>query len=113
MQVQGLNGCTFNDMVAKSTSVTTTPLSITQEVDRVYPSVSNNTLALKDTMVLIKENFKDVVVWNPWAERAKNIADFEDEEYREMICVEVGNVAELVTVEADGHASSSQTLVCW
>ncbi len=30
----------------------------------------------------------DLEVWNPWEENAKKMNDLEDEEYKEMICVE-------------------------
>ena len=29
-----------------------------------------------------KTNFPDAVVWNPWVEKAKGMADFGDEEYK-------------------------------
>lgn len=35
----------------------------------------------------------DLVLWNPWVEKSKKMADFGDEEYLEMICLEPGNVA--------------------
>ena len=33
-----------------------------------------------------------LVVWNPWIDKAKALVDFEDDEYHEMICLEVGNI---------------------
>lgn len=29
-----------------------------------------------------KSNFPDAVVWNPWVDKAKSMADFGDEEYK-------------------------------
>ncbi len=29
-----------------------------------------------------KTNFPDAVVWNPWIDKAKGMADFGDEEYK-------------------------------
>ena len=29
-----------------------------------------------------KSNFPDAVVWNPWVEKAKGMADFGDDEYK-------------------------------
>ncbi|CAH0478937.1 unnamed protein product [Peronospora belbahrii] len=34
----------------------------------------------------------DVVVWNPWAERAKVMQDFGDMEYKNMVAIEPGRV---------------------
>ncbi|MEQ9564880.1 MAG: hypothetical protein RLN85_03525, partial [Pseudomonadales bacterium] len=33
----------------------------------------------------------DLVVWNPWAGNAKNMTDFEDRGYLNMICIEPAN----------------------
>ena len=40
-----------------------------------------------------KENAASTVVWNPWIAKARQMADFGEEEFRHMVCVESGNVA--------------------
>jgi glucose-6-phosphate 1-epimerase len=42
------------------------------------------------------------MVWNPWAEKAKQIADFADEEYLAMVCVETANADTDVATVAPG-----------
>jgi len=39
-----------------------------------------------------RERRPDVVVWNPWIDKSKRMADFGDDEFRTMVCVEPGNV---------------------
>ncbi len=39
-------------------------------------------------LLLLQSNMVDFVVWNPWEENAKKLNDFDDEEYKEMVCVE-------------------------
>ena len=39
-----------------------------------------------------KGNSRTTVVWNPWREGAKALADFGDEEWRVMACVEASNI---------------------
>lgn len=34
------------------------------------------------------QGMPDVVLWNPWADKAKALADMGDEEFRHMVCVE-------------------------
>ncbi|CAI5737681.1 unnamed protein product [Hyaloperonospora brassicae] len=36
----------------------------------------------------------DLVLWNPWAERAVAMKDFGDEEYKNMVAIEPGRVSE-------------------
>ena len=36
----------------------------------------------KRKITLEKEGLPDAVIWNPWAEKAKSMADFGDDEYK-------------------------------
>ncbi|KAI4328872.1 hypothetical protein L6164_021193 [Bauhinia variegata] len=65
---------------------------VASKVDRVYLS-SPNVIAVLDherkrTFVIRKEGLPDVAVWNPWDKKAKSMADFGDEEYKHMLCVD-------------------------
>jgi len=41
------------------------------------------------------------VVWNPWAEIAASMADLDDDDYLQMLCVETANAGpETVTITA-------------
>ncbi|CAK9163028.1 unnamed protein product [Ilex paraguariensis] len=67
-------------------------LTFESEVDRVYLS-SSDAIAVFDhekkrTFVIQKEGLPDVVVWNPWEKKSKSMADFGDEEYKQMLCVD-------------------------
>ncbi|KAK9804099.1 hypothetical protein WJX73_007409 [Symbiochloris irregularis] len=68
------------------------PVTFSGEVDRIYVKTPDN-LQIVDkgkrrTITLHKEGLPDAVVWNPWAEKAKAMADFDDEEYKGMVCLE-------------------------
>jgi D-hexose-6-phosphate mutarotase len=52
----------------------------------------------------------EVVVWNPWIEKAKSMGDFGDEEYKNMICVEAGSVADWVALAGGQTWTAGQTL---
>jgi D-hexose-6-phosphate mutarotase len=43
--------------------------------------------------VIKTTGFDDAVVWNPWTEKARALADFGDDEYKCMVCVEPANAA--------------------
>ncbi|KAH7971980.1 hypothetical protein HPB52_004620 [Rhipicephalus sanguineus] len=67
-------------------------------IDRVYSRTSDThtcSVAGKAWVIVKKtNNFPDTVVWNPWASGAASMADFGDDEYLQMVCVEPGYVSE-------------------
>ncbi|KAK3098662.1 hypothetical protein FSP39_021742 [Pinctada imbricata] len=84
-----------------------------QNYDRVYQNC-NNGVTLKpnssyDINVTV-HNMSDIVVWNPWIEKAKAMSDFDDEEYNRMLCVEAGAVSQNVTIKEGQSLTFSQTL---
>jgi glucose-6-phosphate 1-epimerase len=94
-------------------------LLITKETDAIFPKVAspNNTahVTLKQlshntvvTFGATKTSAEgqllpqpcDMVVWNPWIAKAKAMADFGDDEYVEMVCIEPGCVVDKVELMA-------------
>jgi glucose-6-phosphate 1-epimerase len=73
-------------------------LYITGEVDRTFLNTQETIeifdSAMARTILVEKKGSASTVVWNPWIDKAKAMADFGDDEYKKMICVESGNVAE-------------------
>jgi glucose-6-phosphate 1-epimerase len=74
-------------------------VSITGETDRVYtPSMGTDQPIIvseggKQVFEIARDNLDNVVIWNPWAEKAKSMGDFEPKDgYKQMICVEAGQV---------------------
>ncbi|KAI7861876.1 galactose mutarotase-like domain-containing protein [Spinellus fusiger] len=112
--VHGLVGCPYIDKVANGEKALESREAVTieGEVDRVYSNVPDH-LSVKigeGGINIEKINLKDTVVWNPWIEKAKNLADFGDEEYPEMICVEVGAVADWVKLAGGQTWTGGQIL---
>eukprot|EP00038_Savillea_parva_P003353 m.124347 g.124347 ORF g.124347 m.124347 type:complete len:110 (+) comp11151_c0_seq4:152-481(+) len=75
----------------------------TAETDQIFKSVSGsivasgvrsgNDSAQIEVTVESSAPDKDCVVWNPWVDKAARMADFGDEEWRTMLCIEPGRVA--------------------
>ena len=57
-----------------------------------------------------KYNFPDTVIWNPWIEKAKEIPDYADDEYPNMICVQAGHVTQTVPLMPGTAFEASQIL---
>src|SRR5262249_35826599 len=71
---------------------------ITGETDRVYGKTLNTCVihdpVLNRTIMIEKEGSASTVLWNPWIAKAKAMADFGDDEWPGMICVETANVGD-------------------
>lgn len=69
-------------------------MTFDQEVDRIYSEAKPETL-IEDNDRIIKVthiNNSDVVVWNPWSERAQAMNDLDDDSYHHFVCVETCRV---------------------
>lgn len=78
-------------------------ITFESEVDKIYLNTPTKIAILdhekKRTFVIRKDGLPDAVVWNPWDKRAKAIADFGDEEYKHMLCVEAAAVEKPITLK--------------
>jgi len=114
--VRGLEGVEYGDKVdGWRRKVQEGPISIVGETDRVYVHTSA-TCSIDDPVLhrrvhVEKEGSQSTVVWNPWVERAREFADFGPDEYRGMICVEVGNALDdVVTIDAGAFHRLATTI---
>lgn len=105
--ISGLEEAAFVDKTqgAKEVEPAKKPISIGSETDRVYTLPSENTITVSEQGTqryeITRDMLSDVVVWNPWVEKAKSMADFgPDEGYKQMVCVEAGSVSVWNTLDA-------------
>jgi glucose-6-phosphate 1-epimerase len=111
----GLGGITFRDRVTGGErSEREDILRVRGPVDRVYlraPSqVTVRDGAARQTIIVEKDGFADLVVWNPWAVASRALTDLEDEEYREFLCVEPANVSSPIFLDGGERWVGSQTI---
>lgn len=74
------------------------PIRFEGEVDRVYVNTSATCLvsdpAFERTLVIDKDGSRSTVVWNPWVDKARRLADLPDDAWQRFVCLETGNIAE-------------------
>ena len=87
-------------------------LRVQDAIDRVYFDVKKPLSFLNgnEELSIAMQGFKDVVVWNPGAEGAKQLEDFHDNEYQKMICIEAAVIDSPVKLEPGKAWSGSQTV---
>ena len=115
--VSGLAGTTYIDKTdaARRKPQTAAQVTIAAETDSVYLDTPRQ-CAIEDRgwhrrIVIEKDGAASSVVWNPWAEKAAGMADLGDPAWRNMICVETGNIADnAVRLGADDEQQMSTTI---
>lgn len=84
VRIEGLQGLKYRDkLVDYQEFDESRPVieNISCEVDRNYLSVPGEVLLQSaNGKIVLSSDFEDLVVWNPWIEKAKMMSDFEDEE---------------------------------
>ena len=102
LSVEGLEQTIYSDSLdggkektAASDGSNGAPVAFDREVDRIYLNapddgtiVARNAVSPGAAVRVRKSGFRDAVVWNPWVEKAKAMADFGDGEYQGMLCIE-------------------------
>ena len=107
--LEGLEGVEYFDKAdgMKQKKQPSEPVRIMGETDRVYLD-TKATCTLHDpvknrAIVVEKEGSDATVVWNPWIEKARAMADFGDDEWVRMICVETVNAMQHAVTLPAGH----------
>lgn len=87
-------------------------LRINAEVDSIFFDVSAPVgLVTDDAFVTMQQvGFTDVVVWNPWLDVSKSIADLEDDAYKHFVCIESAGIEKPLTLAAGSQWSGHQQL---
>ena len=100
ISVTGLKGADYLDKTENLARKTERAehIKISRETDRIYldttAPVEIHDSNLQRRIRIEKTGSLSTVIWNPWVDKAEEMADFGGDEYQKMICVESGNVAE-------------------
>jgi glucose-6-phosphate 1-epimerase len=105
-EVAGLEGAPFTDRLTGPRPAETAPVRFDSETDRIY-SATTATTTVTDastgrTITVAKQGSASTVVWNPWIDKAAAMADFGDDEYTGMVCVETCNIRDDAITLAPG-----------
>lgn len=114
-RIEGLHGHSYEDrtQAGKLMRDSGDVLLIDDETDRIYRKVTRPLLVREAGRCLgvHAQGFADVVVWNPWEERSRALADLPDDGFRRMLCMEAAAAHQAVQVDAGTVWHGRQTLV--
>jgi glucose-6-phosphate 1-epimerase len=98
VEIRGLENAGYLDKVGGTATRNQgpAPIRFTGETDRIYLDTTAmctiHDTALDRWIEIRKSGSQATVVWNPWVAKARAMADFGDDEWPGMVCVETGNV---------------------
>ncbi|MGM0384402.1 MAG: D-hexose-6-phosphate mutarotase [Actinomycetota bacterium] len=107
IEVRGLDGARYFDKVIGVQATQEGDLVLADRTDRVYENTGRVEIVdpgLGRTISIAKEDSANTVVWNPWAETVKGLADVPDDAWPSFVCVETANVGSNATVLAPGES---------
>ncbi|MDP9108996.1 MAG: D-hexose-6-phosphate mutarotase, partial [Pseudomonadota bacterium] len=111
----GLQDVRYNDSAAGGAPGREVAASIRVdgEVDRNYLQVTRP-LELVDErtkLIISQQGFEDVVVWNPWRDKAGALRDLADDEYLQFLCIEAAQVNRAVNLPPGQRWTGQQRVV--
>lgn len=108
----GLTGNYQDKLQNYALASTPVPYRFSGETDRVHLSAPHK-LVLQQTIGntdIVSCGHDSIVVWNPWADKAKTMLDMQDEGYRTMLCIETAvTQGQLIT---PGQSHTLQQTIC-
>jgi glucose-6-phosphate 1-epimerase len=108
VRVEGLDGIAYIDKAGGGVRKTQVAGGVTPvgETDRLYLHTRGATVlrdpVLGRSITVEKEGSEATVLWNPWIAKAQALADFGDDEWPQMMCVETANAADCAVRLAPG-----------
>lgn len=98
--ITGLEQVGYLDKLTGPSNVPATgePIQFTAETDRVYTNTDADVVlhdpGLNRRITVAKDGGLSTIVWNPWVAKAANMADFGDDEWTGMCCIESAAVGD-------------------
>ncbi len=117
VSVEGLTGVTYIDKTqAMQRKVQgDEPITFAGELDRTHINTRSTCVAHdpagRRDLIVAKEGSQTTVVWNPWIAKAKAMADFGDEEWPGMLCIETANAADNAVNLQSGQTHRMRAIV--
>jgi D-hexose-6-phosphate mutarotase len=98
VEIQGLDGCAYIDKLDGLRKRQSGPVRIDGEVDRIYLWQGGDCLiddpGMGRRIRVESQGSGSTIVWNPGIEKARQLADLGEANFRGMVCVETANAAE-------------------
>jgi D-hexose-6-phosphate mutarotase len=114
--IKGLEGCPYIDKVDQGRrKVQDGSVAVKSETDRIYLDTKGDCIiedsGMHRSIGISKNGSRTTVVWNPWIDKAREMKDFGDGEYKSMVCVETVNADTDVISLAPGDTHTLESII--
>ncbi|KAH6885845.1 galactose mutarotase-like domain-containing protein [Thelonectria olida] len=118
VEVSGLEDSEYIDKLDNLATVTQSgAVTFSGETDRIYTPAQGpkNPVVISEggntAFSIVRDNLDQVVVWNPWVDKAAGIKDFSpDDGWKNMVCVEPGSVKGWQKLDKGDAFEAAQTI---
>ncbi len=94
ISIEGHDQEDYYDKVAGANAQQVGLINFDKETDRIYQTKKSSILidpVMRRKLVIEKEGSASTVIWNPWVEKTKSMADLPDQDYQKFCCIEAAN----------------------
>lgn len=112
---KGFNGAHYIEFGKGPYVQTEDNVHFERETDRVYNGLGavQQLYTPHGTIVVKREHSHSAVLWNPWVEKSRRLARFNDDDYLQMVCLEAANVLEDAVTLAPSERHELTTEISW
>ena len=117
VSITGLKGAAYIDRLdnAARKMESGDAIRINLEVDRLFPNATGlveiHDAKYRRKIRVGKSGSASTVVWNPWVAKSRQMPDFGDDEFKQMVCVESGNVGQNKITLLAGKSSALKVIL--
>ena len=116
IEISGLNETSYIDTVGSETTRTQLgEITISKEVDRIYTDTTSDIILhdkhLNRKIRVARKGSHSAIIWNPWIEKAKELADLPDSGYQNFVCIEAANAREDIYPLKPGESHTLSTSI--
>ena len=97
IRLTGLTGYPYLDKLTGTRKPWPEPFAVDQEIDRIVLDEGQPVMLDepgKMRRFIRREGSRSLVVWNPWIAKSRTLSNFNDDDYRSMLCLEAANAAD-------------------
>jgi len=114
--IRGLNNSRYIDNLDEQRrKVQHGPVRVSQKMVHIHTGSTADCMiddpVMRRAVRVAKSGSRTTIIWNPWSSQAAEMGDFDNEEYRQMVCIEAGNALDDTVAISAGQSTCLGTRI--